>query len=167
MGNFKDLKVWQRSRELMVDVHRVTATLPRSGLADMAAQMRASSLSIPSNIAEGNGRQSDRDQARCYRIAQGSARELEAQLILLNDLEMLATDDWLKMSANLEEICKMISGLIRYCVRRQSASRPAAHRKPPTSDRSPPTSDRSPPTSDRSPPTSDRSPPTSDRSPPT
>jgi four helix bundle protein len=118
MGDFKDLEVWQRSRKLMILVYRIADELPQPRLLEIAAQMRASALSIPSNIAEGNGRHSDRDQARHYRIAQGSARELEAQLILLNDLEMLSKADWEQMSALLEEVGKMLTGLIRYCTRR-------------------------------------------------
>jgi four helix bundle protein len=118
MGDFKDLKVWQRSRELMRLVYRIADELPQPRLVEIAAQIRASALSIPSNIAEGNGRHSDRDQARHYRIAIGSVRELEAQLILLNDLEMLSTADWTKLSADMEEVGKMRSGLLRYCARR-------------------------------------------------
>jgi four helix bundle protein len=132
MGDFKDLNVWQRSRELMLRVYRIADELPQPRLVELSAQLRASALSIPSNIAEGNGRHSDRDQARYYRIALGSARELESQLILLNDLEMLSKADWDKLSADLEEVGKMLTGLLRYCSRR-SSTKPAAPPSPRTS----------------------------------
>jgi four helix bundle protein len=135
MGNFKDLKVWQRSRALVKDIYRVAAALPESEQSQLAAQMRSAVISIPSNIAEGNGRQTDRDQARCYRIALGSVRELEAQVILLHDLEMLTKADSDHLSGEIDEISRMLNALIRYCVRKQDAEshrRSSRNSRPPT-----------------------------------
>jgi four helix bundle protein len=123
MGDFKELKVWQRSRELAKLTYSAAKALPRHEQDLLGAQMRTAVVSIAANIAEGSGRQSDRDQARCYRIALGSARELESLVIVADDLEMLRTGDRAALLAPIEEVEKMLNALIRYCVRHEACNR--------------------------------------------
>lgn len=116
MGDFKQLKVWQRSREVVKLTYRAASALPSTEQQELAAQMRSAAVSVGANIAEGAGRQSVRDQARCYRIALGSARELEGLVIMAADLEMLEAGVRDTLLRPIEEVEKMLHALIRYCV---------------------------------------------------
>ena len=76
--------------------------------------MRRAAVSIPSNIAEGASRQSNKEYIQFLYIARGSASELETQLILANRLDYISEDDLTTLSKNLEDIAKMLTGLINY-----------------------------------------------------
>ncbi|RDC54933.1 four helix bundle protein [Pedobacter chinensis] len=113
MHNFKELKVWQKSIELAVEVYKATLLLPSDEKFGLISQMKRCSVSIPSNIAEGSGRGSGAQFKHFLTISQGSAFELETQIIISNMLELL--DDGL--AANLiektTEIQKMVYSLER------------------------------------------------------
>jgi len=113
MHNFKDLKVWQKSIDLAVEVYKATSRLPNDEKYGLVSQMKRCSVSISSNIAGGSGRGSSAQFKYFLNISQGSAFELEAQLIISNRLELL--DD--ELSANLiektMEIQKMVYALDR------------------------------------------------------
>ena len=121
MKDFRDLKVWAKAHELALHVYRVTAQFPAEERYGMSAQMRRCAVSIPSNIAEGCGRGSDADFARFLQMAMGSACELEYQLLLAQDLGYLAEGQHVEIQPNLEEIKRMLAGLIR-TVRERSAN---------------------------------------------
>jgi four helix bundle protein len=89
MGSFRELEVWQLGRELVVDVYSATATYPADEKLDLTSQSRRAAISIPVNIAEGAGRQTDGSFAQFLRIAIGSANELETLLVLAEDLGLL------------------------------------------------------------------------------
>jgi four helix bundle protein len=89
MGSFRELEVWQLGRELVVDVYSATATYPADEKFDLTSQSRRAAISIPVNIAEGAGRQTDGSFAQFLRIAIGSANELETLLVLAEDLGLL------------------------------------------------------------------------------
>jgi four helix bundle protein len=122
MGDFQQLAVWNRSHQFALGVHRVTASFPTSERYGLGAQMRRAAVSVVSNIAEGCGRQSDRELARFLRIARGSLRELECQLLLARDLEYIPADCWRRDNTECQEISKMLTGLIQ-TVRSSSNSR--------------------------------------------
>lgn len=82
MKNFKELLIWQRSHQLVLEIYIITKSFPKDELFGLTSQMRRSSASIPTNIAEGCGRNSDAEMNRFLIIAQGSAAELEYQIIL-------------------------------------------------------------------------------------
>jgi four helix bundle protein len=126
MGDFKQLTVWQRSREVAVATYRIARSLPADERDVFADQMKRAAISISSNIAEGSGRQSDRDQARCYRIAMGSARELESLIIVADEIELIEKAAAGAAIGKLEEVEKMLHGLIKHCVRHEASER---HRK--------------------------------------
>jgi four helix bundle protein len=140
MGDFKQLKVWGKSREVVKLTYRAASALPRTEQDSLASQMRRASVSVGANIAEGAGRQSPRDQARCYRIALGSARELEGLVIIADDLEMLRTGERDALLSPIEEVEKMLHALIRYCVR--DAALPSG--KKTTADSGPHSGDQAP-----------------------
>jgi four helix bundle protein len=113
MHNFKELKVWQKSIDLAVDVYKASSFLPVDERYGLISQMKRCSVSIPSNIAEGAGRGTSAQFKYFLSISQGSAFELETQLIISNRLDLL--DD--ELSADLiektTEIQKMVYALDR------------------------------------------------------
>lgn len=109
MKNFKELLIWQRSHQLVLEIYLVTKSFPKEELFGLTSQMRRSSASIPTNIAEGCGRNSDAEMSRFLVIAQGSAAELEYQIILSKDLSYLSLETFNKLSLELTEIRKMIN----------------------------------------------------------
>lgn len=118
MHKFKELKVWQKGRVLVKEIYQVTHNYPKDELFGITSQMRRAAVSIPTNIAEGCGRNSDKELSRFLDIANGSAFELETMVILSLDLEFLSQEDFEKFDEKLDEIQKMIFGL------KQSLSKP-------------------------------------------
>jgi len=86
INSFKDLIVWQKSMELAKDIYKITELLPKSEIYALSSQIRRSAISIPSNIAEGSKRGTSKDYCQFLKIAQGSAAELETQLLLLKSI---------------------------------------------------------------------------------
>ena len=98
MKDFKKQKVWQKSHRLILDIYQATANFPREELYGLTNQIRRSCASIPANIAEGCGRNSDADFSRFLKIAMGSATELEYHLLLSHDLGILDDFNYEKLS---------------------------------------------------------------------
>jgi four helix bundle protein len=113
MGNYRELAVWQQAHSLAMDIYRSTMAFPEAERYGLAAQMRRAAVSVVSNIAEGSARNSDRDEVRFFRIAQGSACELECQLLLARDVGLLAADAWVTLDRACRGVGKMLNGLIR------------------------------------------------------
>ncbi len=111
--NFKELKVWQKSRVLTKDLFLLTKNYPKDERYELVSQMRRAAISIPSNIAEGSGRNSNKDFRRFLDIALSSAYELETQLILSFDLKHITEDELNEFSNSIQEIQKMIFGFRR------------------------------------------------------
>jgi four helix bundle protein len=85
LKSFKDLKVWQKSYQLCLELYRITKDFPNEEKYGLSSQMRRAATSIPSNIAEGYGRKTIPDYVRCLYIAYGSTCELETQILLSGD----------------------------------------------------------------------------------
>ena len=113
MRNFQELTIWQRSHSLTLKVYSITNTFPKDELFGIISQMRRSSSSIPTNIAEGCGRNSNPEMKRFLIIATGSASELEYQLILSKDLKYLSENLYKELQNELIEIRKMIHSFIK------------------------------------------------------
>lgn len=113
MQDFRKLIVWQRSFNLAVNVYRATERFPHTEDRGLTPQTRRSSISVPSNIAEGCGRGSDADFARCLLIAMGSACELECQMLLAKQLGMLNAEDFGTLDSQVLEVKRLLSSLIR------------------------------------------------------
>lgn len=108
MHKFKELKVWQKGRQLVKEAYLASKIFPKEETYGITSQVRRCVVSIPANIAEGCGRNSNADFNRFLDIANGSAFELETLLILCSDLEFLSESEFLKLDSQLQEIQKMI-----------------------------------------------------------
>jgi len=117
MKNFRDLKVWGKSHSIALKVYGLTKSFPKEELYGLVSQMRRSSSSIPTNIAEGCGRGSDSQFAYFLNIALGSASELEYQLILSTDLEYVSKENSKKIQKELIEVKKMMAKLYKAVVK--------------------------------------------------
>ncbi len=112
MTDYKDLIIWQKSRLLVRTVYILTRKLPKEELFGLTNQVRRAVVSIPSNIAEGFNRGSDKEFIHFIRIAKGSAAEVETQLILCVDLGYLDSDDIVEAIKLYNEILRMLGTLI-------------------------------------------------------
>ena len=112
MRDYKKYLVWQKSHQLTLEVYRLTRSFPKEEMFALTSQMKRSSSSIPTNIAEGCGRSSDKDFCRFLYISYGSANELEYQIILSIDLQFINSEDGENLLSQIEEIKKMLNGLI-------------------------------------------------------
>ena len=112
MTDYKDLIIWQKSRLLVRTVYILTRKLPKEELFGQTNQVRRAVVSIPSNIAEGFNRGSDKEFIHFLRIAKGSAAEVETQLILCVDLGYLDSDDIVEAIKLYNEILRMLGTLI-------------------------------------------------------
>ncbi|MBB4806459.1 four helix bundle protein [Chryseobacterium defluvii] len=112
MANFKELLVWQKSIDFVTKMYKATEVFPKDEMYGLASQIRRASVSIPSNIAEGNSRRSKPDYLQFLKIARGSCAELETQLIISKNLGFLNEADYLKLNIDIIEISKMLNGLI-------------------------------------------------------
>lgn len=113
-SDYKDLKVWQKGMDLTAEIYRLVRLLPREETYAMSDQLRRASVSIPSNIAEGHGRDSDKEFVKFLCIARGSLFEVETQLLLCNRLNMIYENDTARAFPLISEIGKMINSLIKY-----------------------------------------------------
>lgn len=113
MGDFKKLKVWQKSHQLALAVYKSTAAFPAQERYGLTGQLRRASTSIPANIAEGCGRGTDNELDRYVRISLGSSTELEYHLLLARDLGHLSRSDYDLLSTATLEVQSMLAGLSR------------------------------------------------------
>ncbi|MBE6818863.1 MAG: four helix bundle protein [Ruminococcaceae bacterium] len=110
--NFKDLTVWQKSMDLVVEVYQLVKEMPKEETHGLSNQMRRSAVSIPSNIAEGYYRYSDKELQKYLYIARGSSAELETQLIVVARLNLVSDITVQKTIAKCEEVEKMLNAFI-------------------------------------------------------
>ncbi len=113
MQDFKNLKVWQKSHALTLEMYKATENFPGNELYGLTSQMRRSCASIPANIAEGCGRNSDPEFARFLAISMGSAAELEYHLLLARDLGFITQVNYEKLNKHTAEIKQMLTNLIK------------------------------------------------------
>ena len=110
--SYKDLLVWQRSMDLVEAIYRITANLPASEQFGLVAQMRRSAVSVPSNVAEGYGRQATGEYRHHLSFSRGSLLELETQLLLCRRLNYVQMDEADAVLDEIAEISKMFGSLI-------------------------------------------------------
>jgi four helix bundle protein len=109
MKRLKDLIVYQKSKDLVMSVYGILDSFPDSERFALSNQIRRAVVSIPSNIAEGMGRVSDKDQAHFLNIAYGSVMETYAQLDIAHDLGYITDEIFNKLESDIEEVSKMIA----------------------------------------------------------
>lgn len=112
MTNYKDLIVWQKSMELARIIYRLTSRFPRDEIFGLTNQIRRAVVSIPSNIAEGFGRGSDREFIHFLRIAKGSAAEVETQILISEELRYVSPDSAHAALSLCDEIVRMLGTMI-------------------------------------------------------
>lgn len=112
IAGYQELLVWQRSMDLVEKVYRFTATLPSSEQWGLVAQMRRAAVSVPSNIAEGYGRQATGEYRHHLSIGRGSLLELETQILLSVRLKYLKSEDTYSVLKEIAEISRMLATLV-------------------------------------------------------
>jgi four helix bundle protein len=127
--NYKHLIVWQKSVDLSLLVYRKTESFPTSELFGLVSQMRRSAISIPSNVAEGNKRGTDKEYRKFIQISLGSGAELETQRIIASGLGYIDGKDGAELSESIEEVMRLLGGLEkaisdRICESKHIAVRP-------------------------------------------
>jgi len=110
----KRLQVWQQSMDLVIEVYRIKEKFPSKEIYGLTNQIRRAAVSVPSNIAEGAARQTKKGFINFLHIAQGSLSELDTQLELANRLQYLNDKARNSLDSQMEQIDKMITGLIRH-----------------------------------------------------
>jgi len=113
MKTYRDLLIWQKSMALVTEIYKLSKTFPSDESYGLSSQMRRCAVSIPSNIAEGYGRNSTSDYIRFLRIATGSLDELQTQLDISLNLRYLNKSDFDKLYESTREIERMLSSLTK------------------------------------------------------
>ncbi len=113
LKNYKELKVWQKSYGLCLEVYRITKGFPKQETYGLTSQIRRSAVSIPSNIAEGYGRKTTADYLRFLYIAYGSVCELETQILLSGDLSYIPSVDLEVLKDKTAEVERMLKAMIK------------------------------------------------------
>ncbi|MFN2493523.1 MAG: four helix bundle protein [Pyrinomonadaceae bacterium] len=113
MRPHEKLEVWKRSIDLVVRTYKATETFPSHERYGLTSQIRRAAVSIPANIAEGAARQSAKEFAYFLSNAQGSASELETELLIAERLDYLTSGGYLEMRNDLESVGRMLVGLAR------------------------------------------------------
>jgi four helix bundle protein len=111
--HYRDLIAWQKAMDLVLEVYRATKAFPSDELYGLTNQIRRASVSIPSNIAEGQGRGVGKEFSHHLRIANGSRQEVETQLLIAQRLNYLPADTVQLLLAGAEEVGRLLNGLLR------------------------------------------------------
>ncbi len=111
---YTELEVWKEARVLVNEVYIISKEFPKEEIYGLTNQMRRCAISIPSNIAEGCGRQHYKDSLRFFFIARGSLYELETQIYLATDQTYIIKEISMKLMFQIEKCRKLISGFINY-----------------------------------------------------
>ena len=110
--DYKELDIWVQARILVKTVYVLTKSFPRDEQFSLTSQIKRCVISVPSNIAEGCGRQSNKETIHFLHIARGSLFELETQLILAGDLNYISDID--SILKEIERVKKLLNGFINY-----------------------------------------------------
>jgi len=113
MRDFKELKVWQKAHRFVLEVYQHSRSFPSDERFGLTAHLRKSAVSVPSNIAEGCGREGERELARFLSIAAGSASEAEYQLLLARDLGYLEQKPHAQLDDQVNEVKRMLNSFIQ------------------------------------------------------
>lgn len=111
--NYKDLVAWQKGMDLVEAVYRLTYLFPKEETYALTSQVRRAAVSIPSNIAEGQGRNGRAEFRHFLSVAYGSLQELETQLLISERLGYASKKELVPVIALLQEVCRVTNGLSR------------------------------------------------------
>ena len=113
MRDFRKLKIWERAHRITLSTYRLTKNFPKDELYGLTSQMRRSSASVPTNIAEGCGRNSQAEFVYFLTLAMGSSSELDYQLILAHDLGYVDEKTFLELTSDLSGMRRMLNTFIQ------------------------------------------------------
>ncbi|PIJ61031.1 four helix bundle protein [Mesotoga sp. H07.pep.5.3] len=111
-GNFRKLQLWKSSMNLTTEIYKLTRNFPEHERYGLSSQMQRASVSIPSNIAEGFGRESTKELLRFLYTARGSLMELSTQLEICNNLGYLSEEEHSCIQRLADEVNRLLNGLI-------------------------------------------------------
>ena len=111
--SYRDLDVWQLAMDVVVDVYRVTRTMPTEEKFGLCAQLRRAAVAVPSNIAEGHSRIGAGEFRRFVSIGRGSVAEVDTQIAVAVALGLVARDEVTPLSSQLDRLSKMLFSLYR------------------------------------------------------
>ena len=112
INSYRDLLIWQKSFFLVIEIYKITSSFPKEELYGLTSQIRRTSVSIPSNIAEGFGRNSTGDYKRFLQISLGSLYELQTQVEICSRLNYLSNEHYTDIQQKAFELEKMINSMI-------------------------------------------------------
>ena len=113
MQDYKKLKVWKLSHNLVINLYKITSSFPANERFSLVSQIKRAAISIPANIAEGCGRGSNNDLARFIKISLGSAFELEYFIFLSVELKFITSENSENILSKIIEIKQMLSSLLK------------------------------------------------------
>lgn len=120
LKNYKDLKVWQKSYQVCLEIYKITKDFPKQETYGLTSQIRRAAVSVPSNITEGYGRKTTPDYLRSLYIAYGSNCELETQVLLSGDLEYMNPKKRMEIKEAIGEVERMLKALIKSLEKKHS-----------------------------------------------
>lgn len=120
--SFEKLDVWQNSREFVLTIYKLTNNFPSSEIYGITSQIKRSSSSIATNLAEGTSRNTNKDKAHFLTISYSSATETLNHLIISKDLDYISEKEYSLCREKLEKICNQINSLKKYYLSQESTS---------------------------------------------
>ncbi len=121
---FRDLVVWQKAMDLVTEIYRVTQHFPKEEIFGLTSQLRRAAVSVPSNIAEGQGRITEKEFRQFLGNARGSLAEVETQIIIANNLDYLDDPEFQKLSGMVAETGRILNGLISAVISEKRFKKP-------------------------------------------
>jgi four helix bundle protein len=113
MRDFRQLRVWEDAHQLTLEIYKITKQFPKEELFALTNQLRRASASIPSNIAEGCGRGSNKDYAHFLQMAIGSAYEIDYQLLLAKDLDYIDAQNYSLTNKKIDALKRQLAALLQ------------------------------------------------------
>ena len=113
MVNYKNYKVWQKSHSLVFEIYKVMNDFPKEEKFNLTSQIRRATLSIPTNIAEGCGRETQKELIRFLYISSGSAHELDYLILVSSELNIIQKEKATFLLSEIDQIKKMLAALIK------------------------------------------------------
>jgi len=110
--NWRELKVWEKSHQLVLEIYKVTSNFPREETYALISQIRRSAISIPANIVEGQSKNTTKEYLQFLYNARGSLEETRYHLLLSRDLRYLSSSDYEDLELKYKEVSRMLNGLI-------------------------------------------------------
>ena len=121
---FRDLVVWQKAMDLVTEIYRVTQKFLKDEIFGLVSQLRRAAVSVPSNIAEGQGRLTEKEFRQFLGNARGSLFEMETQIIIAGNLNHLDDPDFKNLSTAVAEVGRVLNGLISSVISEKRCKKP-------------------------------------------